>query len=417
MSNPTKISDLSATERRNAFLIVAGQSSSKLGDLICNAKTVLTWLMGVVGAPPALTALLVPIRESGSMLPQLFISGFVKRARQRKRIYIIGAIGQAVFLGAMGLAALLFKGATAGWAIVISLIFLSLSRCLCSIASKDILGKSIPKGARGRISGLASTISGLLGLGGALAVILGFGFSGSQSSYAWFIIGGSVFYLTSSFLIGLVKEEDSPESKDSLIGDLKSRLAMVWEDTTLRKFVIARSLLLGSALASPYLVLLSQQAGLDLRSLAAFVIAGGIASTVSSPIWGGMSDRSSRFVMSLGGMIAGSMGLAGILITTTFPDLAASIWTWPALFLLLNIGYTGIRLGRKIYIVDISGNEKRTDYVSASNTVIAIVILILGGLASLLQSFGPTANLWMFSLLCLVGSIYVLSLPKAQLGE
>ena len=403
MAGPSKISDLKPDELRNATLIIASQTSSKLGDLLCNAKTVLTWLMGVVGAPPALTALLVPIRESGSMLPQAFISGFVKRSRKRKRIYAVGAIGQALCVIAMGLSAMLFNGAAAGWAIVISLIFLSLARCLCSIASKDVLGKSIPKGARGRISGTASSISGFIGLGAALIVILGITFEGTKSSYAWLILTGAIFYFIAASLLSMVSEEDSQEHKASLLGDLKARLAMVWHDRTLRQFVIARTLLLGSALASPYLVILSQQEGFELRSLAAFVLAGGLASAISSPFWGRMSDRSSRYTMILGGTIAGTTGLFGAIIATSIPSLAGQIWTWPTLFLLLNLGYAGVRIGRKTYVIDISGDEKRTDYVSASNTVIAVMILILGVVASALQAANETAALTFFSVLCFAG--------------
>ena len=417
MPKPTSLSELDSNQRRNGLLIIAGQTSSKLGDLICSAKTVLTWLMGVVGAPPALTALLVPIRESGSMLPQAFISGFVKRARKRKRIYAIGAIGQALCLGGMGLAAFFLKGAAAGWAIVVALVFLSLARCLCSIASKDVLGKSIPKGARGKVTGTASSISGFLGLGAALILTFGSSPSGSQSSLGWIILGGGVCYLIASSLIRLVEEEDSPESKAGFLSDIKSRFLLIWNDRIFRNFVIARSLLLGSALSSPYLVLLSQQNGLDLGSLAAFVIAGGLATAVSSPIWGSLSDRSARYTMMIGGILAGLFGFLGVITETSLPSLAGTAWIWPALFFLLNLGYSGVRIGRKIYVVDICGGEKRTDYVSASNTVIAFIILALGGIASLLHSLNSIASLGFFSLLCVIGGIFVLRLPDTHAPE
>lgn len=414
MSNRLNFSDLSSKERGNSRLIITGQTCAKLGDILCNAKTVLTWLMGVVGAPPALTALLVPIRESGSMLPQAFISGFVKEARQRKRVFVLGAIGQTICLIVMGLAALCLKGAIAGWAIVVSLTLLSLARCLCSISSKDVLGKTIPKGIRGRISGIAATISGLMGLGAALWIIFGIDQAASQVTYAWIIFTGSLFYLMTAASFGLVSEEDSPKSSTKLAGDLKKRLRLVWTDPVLRHFVIARTLLLGSALASPYLVILSQQEGFDLRSLAAFVMAGGLASALSSFLWGSLSDRSSRRAMVIGGLIAGIMGLIGVLVVAQIPTIAESLWTWPALFFLLNIGYAGVRIGRKTYIVDISGNEKRTDYVSASNSVIAVMVLILGAAGSALQLVTATAALTFFSIICLLGSLYVIRLQKVE---
>jgi len=69
----------------NFFLILASLVLTKLGDLLISPKIVLTWLMGAVGAPAALTALLVPIRESGSMLPQLLLGAWVRQRALAKR--------------------------------------------------------------------------------------------------------------------------------------------------------------------------------------------------------------------------------------------------------------------------------------------------------------------------------------------
>lgn len=140
------------------------------------------------------------------MLPQAFISGFVKRAPKRKKIFVLGAIGQAV--------------------------------CL-------------------------------IGFGAALWSIFVVDQTASPVTYAWIIFTGSLFYLMTVASFGLVSEEESPEATQKLAGDLKKRLRLVWTDPVLRRFVIARTLLLGSALASPYLVILSQQKGFNLRSLAA----------------------------------------------------------------------------------------------------------------------------------------------------
>ena len=87
---------LDPTARRASRRIVAAQTASKLGDVLVDAKTVLTWLMTSVGAPAALIGVLVPIRESGSMLPQLWLTGIVRRFGRRKWAYFVGAVGQAV---------------------------------------------------------------------------------------------------------------------------------------------------------------------------------------------------------------------------------------------------------------------------------------------------------------------------------
>ena len=51
---------------RNFFLLIGSSFLTQLGDAVANPKTTLTWLMSALGAPVALTGLLVPVRESPS---------------------------------------------------------------------------------------------------------------------------------------------------------------------------------------------------------------------------------------------------------------------------------------------------------------------------------------------------------------
>ena len=53
----------------NFFLTLASNTLTSIGDRIASAKTTLPWILGQVGAPGWMVGVLVPIRESGSMLP------------------------------------------------------------------------------------------------------------------------------------------------------------------------------------------------------------------------------------------------------------------------------------------------------------------------------------------------------------
>lgn len=53
---------------------VGALSSTKLADGLLDPKLVLSWLVNGLGASSVLTGLLVPIREAGSLLPQLVIA-------------------------------------------------------------------------------------------------------------------------------------------------------------------------------------------------------------------------------------------------------------------------------------------------------------------------------------------------------
>ncbi len=57
---------------------------TKLGDTLVNPKTVLAWLITSLNAPVYLLGFLVPIRESGSLIPQLILASFVRRMSVRK---------------------------------------------------------------------------------------------------------------------------------------------------------------------------------------------------------------------------------------------------------------------------------------------------------------------------------------------
>lgn len=86
----------------NALTLLAAQSLTKFGDRIVDPKTVLPYLLAAGGAPAALVGLLVPIRESGSLLPQVALLSLVHRVRYRHRLLVGSALGQSFCVGLLG---------------------------------------------------------------------------------------------------------------------------------------------------------------------------------------------------------------------------------------------------------------------------------------------------------------------------
>ena len=64
------------------------------------------WLLNGLGAPAAAVGLLVPIRESGSLIPQAAMVPLVRRFGLRKLVWVAGAIGQALAAVGIGTVAL-----------------------------------------------------------------------------------------------------------------------------------------------------------------------------------------------------------------------------------------------------------------------------------------------------------------------
>lgn len=413
MLSSTEMSDLDSKQKRSAALIVIAQSATKLGDVLTNPKTVLTWLLSSLGVSGAILSMLVPIRESGSMLPQLFISGWVKRARTRKWIYVGGAIAQALSIAAMGLAALTLPPTPAGMVVLVALATFSIARAFSSISAKDVLGRTIPKGFRGRVGGISNTASGIISAGAAVTLIL-FRPDGSAQFLAWLILGASFLWVIGAAFYAAVAEpipEEVPATSNVKEG-IATRLQLVKDDPQFRTFIMARSLLLGSALASPLIVLLGQQHGASLGSLIGFVVASGIATASSSFFWGRLAERAGRLAMAWGGFFAAAIGAVSCLLALWSPDWLQHPFVWPAIFLLFNVGYAGTRLGRKTWVVDAVEGDRRTDYVSASNTLIAVVIILIGAINAPLQSWSPLVSLGLYSTFCLIGGIVALRLDS-----
>src|SRR5699024_3418383 len=80
---------------RNGLRLVAANTLQSSGAQTVSASTVLPWLFHVLGVPAALIGLLVPIRETGSMLPQAFLTPLVVRVTYRKWVFVAGAAVRA----------------------------------------------------------------------------------------------------------------------------------------------------------------------------------------------------------------------------------------------------------------------------------------------------------------------------------
>ncbi len=410
-----EISDEACREvPRNFFLLIGSYLWTKLGDAVANPKTTLTWMMDAIGAPVALTGLLVPIRESGSLIPQLIIAAYVRRRAVRKWTWVLGSLIQAAAVLMMGLAAWTLGGTWGGAAVVASLAAFSLARGLSSVAAKDVLGKTIPKTRRGRVNGISASLAGLatLAVGSGLVV-----FGGDDSDSATFVIllaGASALWVAAAALYSRIAEwPGATEGGGNALSDALGKLSLLRDDRPFRNFVLARALLLCSALAAPYYVILARrhEAGAT-GQLGFFIIAGGLASSLSAPFWGRMADWSSRKVMVLAALITSGLGFVAVGVEQLAPALAGTLWFYPTVFFILMIAHSGVRLGRKTYVVDLAAGNRRTDYVAVSNSVIGVVLLLLGGMGAVAQVFSVTLVIVVLSVLGLAGAAMSWSLPE-----
>ncbi|MDU4407703.1 MAG: MFS transporter, partial [Corynebacterium sp.] len=179
-----------------------------------------------------------------------------------------------------------------------------------------------------------------------------------------------------------------------------------WKDTwqlftsdgQFRNFVIVRALLLVSALSTSFIVLLST----NLSGLYGFVLASGLASLVGGRISGVYSDKSSKNTMAVGAAVASIVLVLLVASSHWAPD-GVNAWVMPIGFFAVNLAHTAIRVARKTYVVDMAGGDKRTQYVGAANTMMGIILLIVGGISSVVALAGPEAALLFLALIGFLG--------------
>ena len=399
----------------NFFRTVSANFFTKLGDAIASPKITLAWLLGAVGAPAYLVGLLVPIRESGSLLPQLVIAGYIGRLSVRKNVWVVGALFQALAIAGIGLTALFLDGQAAGWVIILFLALFSLARGFSSITSKDVLGKTIPKAQRGQTTGWAASAAGLVTLTVGVFLILGVGQGGDVVFYAWLVIMSAGLWLVAAAIYVQIEEYEGEISESSgLFRDALGRLALLREDAVFRRFVVTRSLLLCSALSAPYYVSIAQEAlGSPAQLLGIFIVASGLASMLSGPFWGRFADRSSRVAMMLAAAMAATLGITVFAVAQFHSGWFQQAWLLPLMYFLLSVAHQGARVGRKTYVVDIAEGNQRTDYVAVSNTAIGFVLLFTGMLGALGAVISVPLVVLIQSLLGITGAVMGYCLPEA----
>lgn len=393
------------TEAHNGLRHVMALSLTKVADGLIDPKLILSWLMTALGAPGYLIGALVPLREAGALLPQIVLAPRVQAMRYRKWMWVAGSAGQGACAGLIVLAALTLEGVAAGLAICAALAVLALFRAACSVSFKDILGKTIAKRRRGAITGLAGSVSAVAVI--ALALLLMSGLFQNRTLVVGAIALAATFWGVSALVMSRLDEDASERS-----GDSKTPMwAVLRDNPQLWCFIATRGLLVSTALAPPYIVLLG---GAELNALGALLLASAVASLVSSYVWGRLADRSSRLVLIRSGLVGGVALLAAV--GAGLSGVEAIPGVLPAILLVLMVAYHGVRQGRSTYLVDMAPEDKRASYTAVSNTVIGVALLAVGVVGGFGSVAGPAWVLAGFAAMAFAAALVGRGLNEVEQG-
>lgn len=417
------IPESACNDQPQAFLAhLVALSMTKLGDALVSARLVLPWILTSLGAPSAFISALVPLRESLALLPQLIIAQQLRETPVRKWFWVAGSIGQSLALVGMVISVLTLRNSALGWAIILLLTLFSISRGVCSVSIKDVQGKTISKTRRGRLSGLAASIAGFLSVATALVVLFAPTLLGTSVSEGNTLIFASLLGLAALlWFFAALTYAQVPEvpgategGGNALIEALKS-IRLLWQDKLFGSFVLTRALLVSSAFAIPYIVVMIQRSGEgSLTSLGGLMLASGIAGMLGGRFWGKWSDSASHHVMAAAAFIAVAVMAAALFCYIWASDWLAQQWLGGVLIFVAAVAHHGARVGRKTYLVDMATQDNRAEFTAVSNTVIGIVLLLGIVLGAVDAYAGVEAVMVLLIVLGVIAGVRALTLPNVQ---
>lgn len=400
---------------RNFFLNAINGTMTKLADQLASPGLVLPWLLDALGAPATVTGFLTPVRRAGALLPQLSIAGRIRQLEKRSIAWAFGAGLFGFWILMMVPAGLFFSGTLAGIFVVILLALASFGRAISSVAFKDVLGKTIPKGSRGTLLAVRATLGGLLAVGAGLLLRLYV----PQSSELWpylLLVGlGGGLWMFSVLPIFLIHEmPGATEGARNGLKEASQGLVLLRTVPGLRRFLYMRVVLMSVELSLPFYTLYARRlTGAQASDLGVFVIAASLAQVLSSPFWGRLADRDSRTVLMISaGMAALAGGLA--LVVGGIGFVPANTYLLAMVILLQGFAIAGVRLGRNTYLVDGAPAQERPLYVAVVNTLTGLLTLAGGMLGVVADVYGLPILIAGLVALALLGILASWGMPPVE---
>jgi MFS family permease len=173
-------------------------------------------------------------------------------------------------------------------------------------------------------------------------------------------------------------------------------------------------LFLSIALVIPfYVMLIQQQLDVQLALLGWLIIANGLASVLSAPLIGKFADQNSRNVMIISALTAGIIGIITWYVIS-YSETEFGLPLYLAIFFVITLSHGAIRLGRKVYLVDLANSDNRAQYVAVSNTLIGLGMFVFGGVGFIADLINIQSVILVLSVIALMAGLYTRRLPDVS---
>lgn len=361
---------------------------------IGSPRLLLPYLYVATGAPVFLAGALMPLVSASRLVGQVMAAPVVGGAHTRKWFLFAGWMITATALAAAGLSAQI----SAHWIVMVvfvgAALAMGVSKGVNGLAINDLMSRNVSKSRRNSGIFFMSAAGGVV----TIAVTwLTHSLSSSDDTVDHYInlaLSAALVSALGALIIVFFREiETAPQAppseatakdsvhraKPSLLARLR-KLRNVLRFQWFRRYLYMRCLTATVIVAMPFYAVHSatHHAHKNPGGLSAFVIATSVAVIVCGPMWRWLGKRSQRFSMALGSALVGLAGIWSLVIDQVVP--LQTVLAHSIVFALAAAGIQAVNGSRMLFLIDAAPKEELTYYVAVSNTVSAILSLIVASL-------------------------------------
>ena len=384
------------------------------GDSFVSASTILPVFVSTLTDSPLVIGLIPALLNAGWFLPQLFISGLVKKDRKLMPFARRMAVFERIPLTFFPILVLMLSFISPSLAVLIFVLLLAwrgFASGFVALPWQEVIARVIPLSHRARFFGVSRMVGQALAVLGS--IIAAFLFRSFQYPYNY-AISFTIAIVTmwmSYFFFSRTIEPEIPEEEQS-VGvellkkvkgvDIKAYAAILKKDRNFVNYLVGRCAFYIGTVASSFMAVYAiKHFSLTDDQAAIFtmlIFASGVLGTI---VWGSIGDRIGPKKV----VVLASIFWALSVIVAIF---AKSPWVFYAVFIFWGFGSSGSILGDLTLVMEIGDDDNRPTYLGLARTIPGIFLLISPLMAGWLIKANGYQLMFIISLVFLLISIVFL---------
>ncbi|MFD1379352.1 MFS transporter [Fodinicurvata halophila] len=226
----------------NFFLNLLNGVCTKLAEQLVSPGLTLPWLLTAIGVPASMVGFLSPIKQVGALLPQLFVAARIRQLARRKWVWLGAGVFQSFCLLLMIPAVLLLSDWAAGLTVLGLLTLFSIASGAGSVSFQDVMGKTIPKGRRGRLLANRAAFGGVLTLAAGLGLRFFLNEEGNAGHYILLLGTAALLWMVAACLFAAIREVPGEQQGGrNAIEEAGKGMTLVRQVNGYRKYLSARA--------------------------------------------------------------------------------------------------------------------------------------------------------------------------------